>query len=105
MVSFAEHVHFLDLKKLVVNRLVSLCVNHSTLGAKKTQAMNFHSGSEYHTNSLTRMSEFVKRYKNPSQTIATQLNTQLQKIMENNRKVIESLLQVVMLYGKQGLAF
>ena len=66
--------------------------------------MNFHSGSEYHTNSLTRMSEFVKRYENPSQTIATQLNTQLQKIMENSRKVIESLLRVVMLCRKQGLA-
>ena len=56
--------------------------------AKKTQAMNFHSGSEYHANSLTRVSEFVKRYKNPLQTIATQLNTHLQKTMENNRKVI-----------------
>ena len=50
------------------------------------------------------MSEFVKRYENPSQTIATQLNTQLQKIMENNRKVIKPLLRVVMLCGKQGLA-
>ena len=72
--------------------------------AKKTQAMNSHSGSEYHANSLARMSEFVKRYENPSQTIATQLNTQVQKTMEDNRKVIESLLQVVMLCGKQGLA-
>ena len=72
--------------------------------AKKTQAMNSHSASEYHANSLTRMSEFVKRYENPSQTIATQLNTQLQKTIENNTKVIESLLRVVMLCGKQGLA-
>ena len=72
--------------------------------AKKTQAMNFHSGSEYHTNSLTRMSKFVKRFQNSSQKIATQLNTQLQKTMENNRKVIESLLRVVMLCGKQWLA-
>ena len=66
--------------------------------------MNFHSGSEYHTNSLTRMSKFVKRFQNSSQKIATQLNTQLQKTMENNRKVIESLLRVVMLCGKQWLA-
>lgn len=72
--------------------------------AKKTQAMNSHSGSEYHTKSLARMSEFVKRYENPSQTIATQLNAQVQKTMENNRRVIESLLRVVMLCGKQGLA-
>ena len=71
--------------------------------AKRTQAMNAHSGSEYHANSLTRMSEFVKRYENPSQTIATQLNTQLQKTIENNKRVIESLLRVVMC-GKQGLA-
>lgn len=72
--------------------------------AKRTQAMNSHSGSEYHANSLTRMSEFVKRYENPSQMIATQFNTQLQKTIENNKKVIESLLRIVMLCGKQGLA-
>ena len=45
------------------------CIIINTLGVhkpfntwvKKTQAMNSHSVSEYHANSLARMSEFVKR--------------------------------------------
>ena len=71
---------------------------------KKTHAMNAHAALEYHANSLTKMSEFVTRYENPTLTVATQLSTQLQKQMEDKTKVIESILRIVMLCGKQGLA-
>ena len=50
------------------------------------------------------MSEFVTRYENPTLTVATQLSTQLQKQMEDNTKVIDSLLRIVMLCEKHGLA-
>ena len=71
---------------------------------KKTQALSTHAKASYHAASLAKMSEFVKRYKNPSQAIDTKLSSQAQKTIEENKKVIESLLHIVMLCGKQGLA-
>ena len=51
------------------------------------------------------MTEFLARYEDTSQAINTRLSSEAQKRMENNEKVIESLFKVVLLCGKQGLAF
>ena len=51
------------------------------------------------------MTEFLPRYEDPSQAINTRLSSEAQKRMENNEKVIESLFKVVLLCGKQVLAF
>ena len=53
---------------------------------------------------MTTMEEFLVRYRNPTQAVATILENESRQIMETNQKVIESLLKVVMLCGKQGLA-
>ena len=53
---------------------------------------------------MTRMGEFMARHKNPSQSISTILDKEAQRIMANNLKVLESLVKIVMLCGKQGLA-
>ena len=53
---------------------------------------------------MTKMSEFLARYENPSQSISTVMDSELQRIMETNQKVVESLLKIIMLCGRQGLA-
>lgn len=49
------------------------------------------------------MEEFLYRYRNPSETVHTKLNTESQKKVKDNQKVIESLLKVIMVCGKQGI--
>lgn len=53
---------------------------------------------------MTKMSEFIARYENPALAISTIVSSSTQQIMENNQKVVESLLKIVLLCGKQGLA-
>ena len=53
---------------------------------------------------MTRMGEFLAQYENPSQSISTILDSELQRVMETNQKVVESLLKIVLLCGRQGLA-
>ncbi len=57
---------------------------------------------EYHQRAIT--TEFIIRYKDPSQSVGTMLNSQVQRTMAKNLKVIESLFKVAILCGKQGLA-
>ena len=65
---------------------------------------NTHASKEYHRNAMTKMEEFLVRYRNPSQSINTLLDNEAKQIMEANQKVIESLLKIVILCGKQGIA-
>ena len=53
---------------------------------------------------MSQMSEFLARYENPSLAISTVVDTESQRIINSNHKVIESLLKIMMLCGKQGLA-
>ena len=53
---------------------------------------------------MTRMSEFLSRYENPSQSISVIMDSEVRKVMETNMKVLESLTKIVLLCGKQGLA-
>lgn len=66
--------------------------------------MDAHTKLEYHMTAMTKMSEFVARFEHPSEAIDTQLNKETKERMEENQKVIESLLKIVMLCGKQGIA-
>ena len=79
MVSFVERVHFLDPTKLVVNQLVSLCINHLTPGPRKLMQWILILGQNIML--ISCKNELVKRYENPLQTITTQLNAQVQKTM------------------------
>ena len=63
-----------------------------------------HAKKEYHRSAMVKMTEFLARYENPSQSVATLLDKEARMIMETNQKVIESLLKIVLLCGKQGLA-
>ena len=49
------------------------------------------------------MTEFVARFQHPSTAIYTQLHTEMQRRMEDNLAVVESLFRIVLLRGKQGL--
>lgn len=53
---------------------------------------------------MTRMTEFLARYENPNQAISVIMDSELQRVMETNQKVLESLIKIVLLCGKQGLA-
>ena len=63
-----------------------------------------HARKDHHLTAMTRMEEFLGQYENPSHTIHTLLDSEAKRMMESNQKVIESLLKIVMLCGKQGLA-
>ena len=69
---------------------------------KMSEKANAYGKLEYHLTSQAKMTEFLARYEDPSQTINTRLSSEAQKRMENNEKVIESLFKVVLLCGKQG---
>lgn len=71
---------------------------------KKTEKLAEHAKREYHLVSVSKMSDFINCYKNPSRAIDVQMQTATQKRMEENQKVIGSLFKVVLLCGKQGLA-
>ncbi len=51
------------------------------------------------------MSEFLSTYEHPSGAVNTRLDCQVQQQLKDNQAVIESLLKIVFLLGKQGLAF
>ena len=72
---------------------------------KMSEKANAHGKLEYHLASLAKMSEFLARYENPSQAIDNILLTETQKRISNNENVIRSLLKIVLLMGKQGIAF
>lgn len=71
----------------------------------KTQKMMNHGRLDYHLTACTKMSEFLATYEHPSQAVSTRIDSQVQKQLEDNQCVLESLFKVVMLLGKQGLAF
>ena len=50
------------------------------------------------------MSGFLAHYENPSQSINVIINSEMQRVMETNQKVLESLTNIVLLCGTQGLA-
>ena len=66
--------------------------------------MNGHSKLEYHLTDMTKMSEFLARCENPSQTISTIFDQAAKDRLVENKQVVESLLKVVLLCGNQGLA-
>ena len=66
---------------------------------------NSYARNDYHQASMTKMNEFLRVYNNPSQAVNTLLDSEAHQIIERNRKVVESLLKIVILCGKQGLAF
>ena len=72
---------------------------------KMSDKANAHAKYDYHQSSMVNMDEFLYRYHNPSHTVNTLLDSEAHQIIERNRKVIESLLKIVILCGKQGLAF
>ena len=71
---------------------------------KMTTKASTHASKEYHRSAMTRMSEFLARYEDPSQSVDTMLDSQAQRVIDSNKQVIESLFRVAILCGKQGLA-
>ena len=71
---------------------------------KVFQKASTHGTKNYHLSSMTRMTEFLAQYENPSQSISVIMDSELQRVMETNQKVLESLIKIILLCGKQGLA-
>jgi len=70
-----------------------------------SEKANMHASTNYHRDAMTKMRAlFIECYENTSQSVDTALNREAQQIMKSNKKVLESLLKVAMLCGKQGLA-
>ena len=71
---------------------------------KMSEKVGIHAKKDYHLAALSKMDEFIGRYENQSKAIDVMLHTKLMERLEHNQHVIESLLKVVILCGKQGLA-
>lgn len=52
---------------------------------------------------MVAIAKFIARYEIPSQAIDVALNSRLSQTMEANAKVVEILLKIAILCGKQGL--
>ena len=71
---------------------------------KILQKASVHGTRSYHLSSMTRMTEYLAQYENPSESISVIMDSELQRVIETNQKVLESLIKIVLLCGKQGLA-
>ena len=58
---------------------------------------------DYHLTAVAAMAGFLRCYETPAQAIDVVMNSQFSQIIERNEKVIESLLKIIILCGKQGL--
>ena len=67
---------------------------------KNWVVQSLHATRDYH---LTAMIKMKKLYKNPIKSIDVSFETEIQKRMEANKKVLESLFKIIRLCGKQGL--
>ena len=67
---------------------------------KTLQKASAHGTKSYHLSSMTRMTEFLARYMNPSQSISMIMDSELQRVMDTNQNVLESLIKIVLLCGK-----
>ncbi len=72
--------------------------------ASKSQKVDAHAKVDYHMTAMAQMHEFLVRFQNPSEAINVVFNKEAQKRMEDNQKVVEALLKVIILCGRQGLA-
>lgn len=68
-----------------------------------SERSKFHMQLEYHQVSLARMREFLTRYEYPTTAVNVVMDTEAKQLMDKNKKVIESLLKIIILCGKQGL--
>ena len=71
---------------------------------KMYEKMNTHASQKYHKASMEMMSEFILRYEEPTLAANNILDEKANKIIENNRKVVESLVRIVAFCGKQEIA-
>ena len=71
---------------------------------KILQKVSAHGTKSYLLSSMTRMTEFLARYENLDRSISVVMDSELQRVMETNQKVLKSLIKIVLLSGKQGLA-
>ena len=70
----------------------------------KSQKMDVHAKADYHMTAMTQMNEFLVWFQSPSEAINVVFDKEAQKRMVDNQKVVEALLKVIMLCGRQGLA-
>ena len=72
------------------------------LWVKLSERSKAHMQLKYHQTSIARMREFVSRYEHPTATVNVVMDTAANQLME---KIMESLLKITILCGKQGLPF
>lgn len=95
-------------------KVCALFVTDDTLGKfvctpyknwnKASGAMSSHSALKYHQDVLAKAEMFIDAMKNPSKNITTQMDTKILKQIEVNRQVLASIVKIVVVAGRQGLA-
>ena len=79
MVCTAEPVHFSHLNRLEGQFVLKPFKSWG----KIFQKASAHTKKQYHLSSMTKMSEFLALYENPSQSISTVMDSELQRNMES----------------------
>ncbi len=101
---FCRACAFFALEKVGQQQLGQFVTKPFNTWGKMSYKGKAHSSLEYHQTSAAKMDEFITRFKNPSTAIDAIMDSNIQKTIDTNEKVIMSLLKVVILCGKQGLA-
>ena len=101
---FCRACVFFAPEKVALQSTGQFVINPFNTWVSKSQKMNAHASLEYHMASVAKMNEFVAGMKHPAATIDSKFDKEEQMRFEENCTVIESLLKVVILCGKQGLA-
>ncbi len=70
---------------------------------KMSERSKSHMQLEYHLTSMIQMREFLSGYEHPTNSVDIIIDTAAKQLIERNKKVIVSLLKIVMLCVKQGL--
>ena len=63
-----------------------------------------HSGLFYHQQAHSRLTSFLARMKSPALAIHQRMTTQVQELVQRNRKVIASIVKCLQLCARQGIA-
>ena len=92
-------------KEVSFNKLRMFVSTPFTKWTKKTESCRIHAQNQYHLDAMARLSAFKETLKKPEETIDRKLDKEKAMLAARNRNVLTSLFQIVMLCGRQGIAF
>ena len=85
-------------------RAETLIRKHLTDWKNGKEHLRYHAGLHYHLSAKAKMTEFLRLYKKPSGRVGQILSCESQRTVARNRHVIISVLKVLEVCGREGIA-